>query len=280
MTVETTVPARTAYDDWLDRRWRLTGAVLGLLAVVTASLMVTLGLRPATYGDLLADVASGKVAEVRVIGPDAPSEGDTVELRWSSLGGVLDQYVVVQVAGSSGYDISGERLFATQVDPRDILRGISPSVQLTEASSVDDPPVTFMGWGVPGQVALLGVATWLGVLLLVVGGPSRGAPPAGPGAGHGCSADRSAAWLTCCSVAPPGSSVRATGTAVSPAAGRSCSWESCSPAGARPAAGDGRSGRTPRFRGVVRRRLASRPPLGPSDRRERTCPTPPVGCAT
>lgn len=171
MTVETTLPARTAYDDWLDRRWRLTGAVLGLLAVVTASLMVTLGLRPATYGDLLADVASGKVAEVRVIGPDAPSEGDTVELRWSSLGGVLDQYVVVQVAGSSGYDISGERLFATQVDPRDILRGISPSVQLTEASSVDDPPVTFMGWGVPGQVALLGVATWLGVLLLVVGGP-------------------------------------------------------------------------------------------------------------
>lgn len=171
MTVEAAVPAQRAYDEWRERRWRLTGALLALLAVVTAAGMVTLGLRPATYGDLLADVASSKVTEVQVIGPDAPAEGDTVELRWSVLGGVLDQYAVVQVAGSRSHDAWGEDVFVSEDDPRDTLQGISSYVQITEVSRVDDPTFTFMGWGVPWQVAALGMATWLGVLLLIVGGP-------------------------------------------------------------------------------------------------------------
>lgn len=158
MTVEAAAKVRAAHDEWRDRRWRLTGAAIGLMALVTAALMVTLGLRPATYGDLLSDVASSKVTEVQVIGPDAPSGGDTVELRWTVLGGVLDQYAVVQVSGSPADD------------PRATLRSIDPDVRLTDGPRADHA-FTFMGWGVPWQIAMLGTAAWLGVLLLIVGGP-------------------------------------------------------------------------------------------------------------
>ena len=62
MTITTTPQqVRSTHDEWRDRRWRLTGAFLGLLVVVTAALMVTTGLRPASYGDLLSDVAQSKV---------------------------------------------------------------------------------------------------------------------------------------------------------------------------------------------------------------------------
>jgi hypothetical protein len=172
MTVATTPQqVRSTHDEWRDRRWRLTGAFFGLLAVVTAALMVTTGLRPATYGDLLSDVAQSKVYEVQVIGPDTPSKGDTVELRWSVLGGVLDQYAVVQVEDNRGYNAWEEPVFVSAGDPRETLRSIASDLQIAEVSSVDDHAFTFMGWGVPGYVALLGIATWLGVLLLLVGGP-------------------------------------------------------------------------------------------------------------
>jgi hypothetical protein len=93
MTVTTTPQqARSTHDEWRDRRWRLTGAVIALFALATAALMVTTGLPPATYGDLL-----------------------------------------------------GER--------------------------TTDHGFTFMGWGVPWHVVLLGTASWLAVLLLIVGGP-------------------------------------------------------------------------------------------------------------
>jgi hypothetical protein len=154
MTVTTTPQVRSTHDEWRDRRWRLTGAVIALCALATAALMVTTGLRPATYGDLLADVASSKVDEVQVLGPDAPQEGDRVELRWSVLGGVLDQYAEVRV----------------ESDPRETLRSIDPDVLITGERTTDHA-FMFMGWGVPWQVALLGMASWLAVLLLIVGGP-------------------------------------------------------------------------------------------------------------
>lgn len=160
MTVTTTPQARSPYDEWRDGRWRVVGALLATLVLATAALMVATGLRPATYGDLLADVASGTVDQVQVLGPDVPVDGDTVELRWSVWGGVLDQYVEVQVHDSRGAD-----------DPRETLGSIDQDIRLTEGSSVDDPAFIFMGWVVTWQVALLGMASWLGVLLLVVGGP-------------------------------------------------------------------------------------------------------------
>jgi hypothetical protein len=155
MTVATTPQqARSTHDEWRDRRWRLTGAVIALFALATAALMVTTGLRPATYGDLLSDVASSKVDAVQVLGPDAPQEGDTVELRWTVWAGVLDQYAVVQVEG----------------DPRETLRSIDPDVRITGERTTDHG-FTFMGWGVPWHVVILGMASWLAVLLLIVGGP-------------------------------------------------------------------------------------------------------------
>ena len=55
-------------DEWLDRRWRLTGALLGLMTLVVAALLVTTGVRPMGYGDLLSDVADGRVDDVQVTG--------------------------------------------------------------------------------------------------------------------------------------------------------------------------------------------------------------------
>jgi hypothetical protein len=172
MTVTTTPQqVRSTHDEWRDRRWRLVGLVLATMALATAALMVTSGLRPATYGDLLADAASSKVDEVQVLGPELPEEGDTLELRWSVWGGVLDQYAVVQVAGSRAYNAWDAPVFVTAEDPRDTLRDINPFVRVTDGPRTTDHAFMFMGWGVPWQVAILGMASWLAVLLVIVGGP-------------------------------------------------------------------------------------------------------------
>ncbi|RYC10567.1 hypothetical protein [Nocardioides zhouii] len=172
MTLTTTPQqARATHDEWLDRRWRLTGALFGLLALVAAALLVTTGMRPATYGDLLADVASSKVSEVQVVGDEPPAKGDRVELRWSVWNGLLDQYAVVQVDDSRGYNAWDESVFVSAVDPRDTLRGINSGITLTSGSSLDAPSTSVHGWRAPGAVVLLVLATWLGILLLLVGGP-------------------------------------------------------------------------------------------------------------
>ena len=169
----TTTPhqVRSTHDEWRDRHWRLTGAFLGLLVVVTAALMVTTGLRPASYGDLLSDVAQSKVTEVEVIGPDTPAQGDRVELRWSVLDGMLDQYAVVRIDGSRGYNAWDESVFVSAVDPRETLRSINPGLQITSGSTIDDSSFSFREWQAPGAVVLLALVSWVAVLLLLVGGP-------------------------------------------------------------------------------------------------------------
>ncbi len=138
------------------------------MALLTAALMVTTGQRPATYGVLLSDVASGKVDEVQYVGADA---SETVELRWSVLGGLLDQYAVVRVGYGGSSDAWGETTAVTSEDPRQALRSIDEHVTITVGPSGETPSFGFMDWRVPGPVALLAMATWLGGLLLVVGGP-------------------------------------------------------------------------------------------------------------
>jgi hypothetical protein len=170
MATATTTPQAT-YDEWRTRRWRLTGAVFGVLALAAAALLVTTGTRPATYGDLLADVASSKVDVVQVIGPDAPVKGDRLELRWSVWGGLLDQYALVQVADDRGYDAWDEPVFVSAGDPRDTLRSINPGVTITNGSTSGDSSFSVQEWRAPGGVVLLALATWLGILLLLVGGP-------------------------------------------------------------------------------------------------------------
>ncbi len=170
MAIATTQP-QTSYDEWRTRRWRLTGALLGLMVVVTAALMVTMGVRPSTYGDLLADVSSSKVDEVQVLDAATTSEGRRVELRWSVLGGILDQYAVVRVMEDPGYRAWDESVVVTSADPRETLRGINPDISIATGSPLDGPSVSFMEWRAPGPVALLAMATWLTVLLMLVGGP-------------------------------------------------------------------------------------------------------------
>ena len=168
MTTEVGVPRTTRHDEWHDRRWRLVGLLLATMALATAALMVTTGQRPATYADLLDDVASGEVDEVQVVGSGAPED---VELRWSVLAGVMEQYAVVTVGGDRSYDAWRETPYVTSDDPRETLRSINRSVRITVGPSGDTPSFTFMEWRVPGPVALFAMATWLGVLLLIVGSP-------------------------------------------------------------------------------------------------------------
>ncbi|KRE95493.1 hypothetical protein ASG76_07550 [Nocardioides sp. Soil774] len=163
-----TLQARATYDEWRERRWRLVGLLLATMALATAALMITTGQRPATYADLLADVATSEVDEVQFVGSDGLG---TVELRWTVLAGVLDQYAVVQVGDDRSYNAWGDTTFVTSDDPRETLRSINRSVRITVGPSGGTPSETFMEWRVPGPVALLAMATWLGVLLLIIGGP-------------------------------------------------------------------------------------------------------------
>lgn len=162
----------SSYDEWRDRRWRLTGALLGVTALVTAALLVTVGVRPATYGDLLSDVASSKVDEVQVVGAPTTLPGERVELRWTVLGGVLDRYAVVQVAeGGRGYDAREGNLSVTSEDPRVALPGLDPDLRITQGSTASDSSFSFMDWRAPGPVVLVALVSWLAVLLLLIGGP-------------------------------------------------------------------------------------------------------------
>ncbi len=163
-------PVRARHDEWLDRRWRLIGALLGSAVLLTAALMVTTGVRPATYGDLLSDVASGKVDEVAVIGVDDPQAGDHVEVRWTVWAGVLDQYAQVEIGDSRSYDAWGEETYTSSGDPRDTLRSLHRGLTITSGPQ-PRPTFLFAEWEVPGAVALLAMGTWLGTLLLLVGGP-------------------------------------------------------------------------------------------------------------
>ena len=173
MTIETPValPPRTTHDEWRDRRWRLTGLLVGVMALVVAALLLTTGVRPATYGDLLSDVSSSKVGEVQVVGVEDPAPGDAVELRWTVLGGVLDQYAVVRIEGDRGQDAWQESEFVTSADPRDTLRSINPDIVLTEGSFGTGPSTSYMDWRAAGWVILLALATWTATLLMVIGGP-------------------------------------------------------------------------------------------------------------
>jgi hypothetical protein len=169
MTVQTAAPGRTPYDEWRDRRWRLVGLLLGVMALVTAALMVTMGVRPASYGDLLSDVASSKVDEVQVIGFDDAQDGERVQVRWTVWAGLLDQYADVEVGGSRAYNAWDEATYTSADDPRDTLRSINADLTIRPGQPTSS--FLFAGWEVPGWLALLATATWLGALLLLVGGP-------------------------------------------------------------------------------------------------------------
>ena len=170
MTVEVAAPQRTPHDEWRDRRWRLVGLLLGVMALATAALMVATGEKRSEFGDLLGAVARGEVYEVRVVGLDDDgtwSGYTTVELQWS---GQVDRWAEVVVVR----DGDGPPLDPGQVvmdgDPRDVLRALDPDIVLTPGREVGAYS-SFAGWRVEGPGAFAGPVAWLGTLLLVIGGP-------------------------------------------------------------------------------------------------------------
>jgi hypothetical protein len=120
---------------------------------------------PATYGDLLADVASGKVDDVQVLGADTPAPT------------------------SHGYDAWEAPVIVTDDDPRETLRSITSGMQITKGSSLGDSSFSSWSGGHRGAV-VLALLTWLAVLFLtgplgsvaylLLGGPLSAGRPRAP----------------------------------------------------------------------------------------------------
>lgn len=71
MAVETAPGPQTSYDEWFDRRWRLTGAFIGLLCLAAAVLALTMGEKRSDLGVLQGGVARGSISHVQLEGlPD------------------------------------------------------------------------------------------------------------------------------------------------------------------------------------------------------------------
>jgi len=71
MALQTTpapAPAPVAYDQWRDRRWRLTGVAFAALCLVTAVLFVQLGEKRSDLNQLTASVSQGSVSQVEIVG--------------------------------------------------------------------------------------------------------------------------------------------------------------------------------------------------------------------
>lgn len=170
----TTLPAPPVpvHDEWLDRRWRLTGAAIALAALLVAVVVLLTGAQRTGFGCLLESVADGDVTQVEVVGPDDAGDWSgvqTVEVRWHHW---WDRYAEVAVVRGSGSAGASDASYVTTQDPREVLRAVDPTLAVVDTSSTVRSGWTVEDWRVPnGTVALVVIAVSLAVLLLVVGGP-------------------------------------------------------------------------------------------------------------
>ncbi|CAM3573072.1 hypothetical protein [Nocardioides zeicaulis] len=169
----TTLPARPArHDEWLDRRWRLTGAGIALAALAVAVVVLLTGAQRTSFGSLLEGVADGDVTHVEVGG--RADGGDwsgvqVVEVRWHHW---WDRYAEVAMVRGSDSAGASDTSYVTTRDPREVLRAVDPTLDVVDASPSERSGWTVADWRVPnGTVALVCVAAMLAVLLLIVGGP-------------------------------------------------------------------------------------------------------------
>lgn len=172
MTVEASVPARTAYDEWLDHRWRVTGAVIALLCLVGAALVLMVGEKRSDLGALQDGVVRGHVTHVEVEG--LPRGGtwsgeSPVTLHWS---GAVDRYVeVLVIRGLQPRGATGNAGLPYVVgDPAQMLRALDPEVDVARVDGRGDR-WTLAGWRVPAAAGWLGLVAWAATMLLLVGGP-------------------------------------------------------------------------------------------------------------
>jgi len=96
MTDVTTQPARTAYDGWGERRWRLVSLAVAVLWLAAAATMVITGERRTDLGALEAGIRGGSVTRVEVVGwSGGLDDGSAYRLRWHDR--PVDRYTVVHV---------------------------------------------------------------------------------------------------------------------------------------------------------------------------------------
>lgn len=172
-----TAPAQAAYDEWRERRWRLTGALVVLLWLAVAVLTVTLGEKRSDLGRLQSDLAAGAVSAVHVVGmTEGVAEGGTgrgfarVELHWD---GWVDRYAEVVVAyprEPRTDSFNPDHLPVIVGDPGDALRVHDPDLRVTY-TDVRSSPGGLSGWQGPQHVMWLVIAAWVGAILLAFNGP-------------------------------------------------------------------------------------------------------------
>lgn len=172
MTIEAAAPARTPYDEWRDRHWRLVGLLLGVVALVTAALALTMGEKRSDLGALQGGVVRGQITHVDVEGlPQGGSwRGESpVTLHWS---GAVDRYAeVLVVRGVQPRGTTGNAGLPYVVgDPAEMLLALDPDVDVTHVERRGEE-WTVAEWRVPMVAGLLGVVVSAATMLLVVGGP-------------------------------------------------------------------------------------------------------------
>lgn len=172
MEVTTTLPAPSASgrDEWLDRRWRLTGLglVVAWFAVLTAALFVAQEQR--TLGDLERGLRDGSVVDVVLLQPDYDAGARIpVTLSWRDHG--IRRYADAVVrprlaaAASRGNTIYG--------DPVLHLEDLGARVD----QQVGHPPATSFSWTgrewrAPGPFVGAYLAVWFATFLVLVGAPA------------------------------------------------------------------------------------------------------------
>ncbi|HEV2798802.1 MAG TPA: hypothetical protein VGV65_14400 [Nocardioides sp.] len=165
MTVEM-APAPTSYDEWRDRRWRMTGAVFALAWLVAAAGVLGGGERRSDLDTLVAEVRSGSVTSVELAGAEGPSS--RFELGWRD--GLVHRFAVVDLdLGSTPRTYtSGDRI---TVPMDEFLRSLHPDLEVVNIASGGGFTSEWRGWRLSNGTALLAVGAWLGTLLLMMGGP-------------------------------------------------------------------------------------------------------------
>lgn len=170
MAIATEQP-QTSYDEWYDRRWRLTGLAFALLWLVTAVLWVQLGEKRSDLNQLMASISEGSVTHVEIVGlPQEPGwRGRTqITLKWQ--GSVLSRFVQVTVDShrKRNWTVEGDHIVG---DPEKYLQASAFPRDLDITYSSHTGYQEWHGWRGPDVSAMLGLTAWFGTVLLAGAGP-------------------------------------------------------------------------------------------------------------
>lgn len=166
---------QTSYDEWLGRRWKVTGRIIALLWLVAVLAILLVGERRSDLGLLHGGLSDGSVTEVEIVGlsEEGVSGGyATVRLVWESR--VLNRYTEVMVVSpdrSSGRPYNSEDLPVVVRDPRPTLEELQPGVEIVLMGYRSGTSWEAGGWSLRGWPSMLVGPLWLGTLFMLMGGP-------------------------------------------------------------------------------------------------------------